>query len=444
MSRSIVCLVLTIITALSALSAPPGEKSDRNREPGTQKPGTELPQGKKVDGVRRYTLVVNEGNDSVRKAFNRGLEEVRGNMDNRGFGDILVNLYKTTASGQAVSITQQLIDVAIGSLTNSLRSKQPDWEKAVRNESRFERRLPMQMEILDFYARPSKNGPLDPTDMNFNGFACGQEVEYIDSEGNPQKETVFYVACRMDSTAGGKARMLNHSKFNMVVDTLIFNYTICDLPNDSLGMDIDTRIPFSFEDRMDLRFNLKAQITSSWINEAMMVYNDEKLGEFNITALIEENSVDPDGVFRYYAGSPESKDKKVSITGDCFLVPRSYTGGTEPGADTWGTGQYKVEMQVTESCQINPGPYREDKNKWKGEWKQIKKRRKMKGKSMWRQMLDVVTNQYTGQKWVTVLTEPMKTAFIQYETDGISRLLNPGMNGVSGGKSQGGQPGDRK
>lgn len=396
-----------------------------------QPPAKEAPVGRKVDGLRKYTLIVNEGNDSIRKSFNRGLQEVRGNMQNRGFMDNLIGLYKTSASGQAVSLTQKMLDVGVAALANTFRSKHPDWERAVMKESRFERRLPAQMEILDFYAQPSSNGPLDPTDMNFNGFACGQDVEYIDENGEPKKETVFYVSCKMDASPEGKARMLNHSKFNMVIDTLIFNYTICDLPNDSLGTEIDTRIPFSFTDRSNLRFNLDAEITSSWINEAMMVFNDQKLGEFNITAFIDKDAVDPDGVFRYYAGDPSSEGKRVSITGESFLVPRSYVGGADPESVAWGTGQYKVEMKVSESCQLNRKEYEQNPGKWKSEWKQMKKRHKNKGKNVWQQMLEVVANQYGNQQWVTVLADPVKSAFIQYETDGISRLMNPGVSSAA-------------
>lgn len=50
----------------------------------------------------------------------------------------------------------------------------------------------------------------------------------------------------------------------------------------------------------------------------------------------------------------------ISVTGDCFLVPRSFTGtpdGTTAGRAWGGTGEYRVEMTVTETCQMDNSYY---------------------------------------------------------------------------------------
>lgn len=388
------------------------------------------PAGKTVVGQRKYRLVVNEGNDSTIAEFNRGLESVRGNLSNRGFVDNLAGLYKSSAAGQAVSATTALLDFGINSLISVTKSKRPDWEKAVRGECTFVKQLPMQMEILDFYRHPSTNGPLDPTDMNFNGFGCRQVIEYTDEAGNLREDEVFYVSCKVKSGPDGKARMLNHSKFEVEIDTLRFNYALCDLPNDSLGMNTDKRIGFSFDNRKDLKFIINATITSSWINQALMVFNDQPLGSFDIVASIDPKYIDEDGIFRYYSANDKSTGKDVRVTGDCFLVPRSYVGSSdmENVEDSWGTGQYKVEMKVSEVCKINDKFYKtedgKDNHKWKDEWRQIKSRRKRP--SVWMQVLGVVSTQYKDSQWITVLVDPAKNAFIQYETEGVSKLLNPG------------------
>ncbi|MDE5652011.1 MAG: hypothetical protein K2I48_00920, partial [Muribaculaceae bacterium] len=315
-------------------------------------------------------------------------------------------------------------------LIQATKSKQPEWEQAVRGESKFVRRLPMQMEILDFYRNPSVNGPLDPTDMNFNGFGCKQVIEYRDENGNVNEEEVFYLSCKVRTDDEGKARMLHHSKFEVEVDTLRFNYAICDLPNDSLKNDISSRIGFSFDNRRNLQFIVDASITSSWINQALMVFNDQPLGNFRITASIDPDMLDADGVFRYYAARDRNSRKNVSVAGDCFLVPRSYVGSTDMAntQDSWGTGQYKVEMNVTEMCSINPEYYmtngKWDSSKWKPEWNKIKSRKKQP--SFFKQILGLLSSQYKDSKWITILAEPIKTSFIQYETEGITRLLNPG------------------
>ena len=414
-------VMLAVVLGASGMYAQQPVAATLVNEPQTQRT---------VKGQRKYKLVVNEGNDSTVAEFNRGLASMRGNLSNRGFLDNLTGLYKKSAAGQAVSVTSSLLNFGLNAIIAATKSKKPEWEKAVRGECTFVRRLPMQMEILDFYRHPSTNGPLDPTDMNFNGFGCRQVIEYTDPDGNVREEEVFYVTCKVKSGPEGKARMLNHSKFEMEVDTLRFNYALCDLPNDSLGMATDNRIGFSFDSRKDLKFVVNATITSSWINQALMVFNDQPLGSFDIVASIDPKYIDGDGVFRYYADRDRNSGKDVRVSGDCFLVPRSYVGSSDMRniQDSWGTGQYKVEMKVSEVCKINEKYYMtadgRDNKKWKDEWRLIKKRKKQP--SVWKQLLGVVSSQYKDSKWVTVLAEPAINAFIQYETDGITRLLNTG------------------
>lgn len=418
MNIRFICSILSIIICSMSVAAQSGQTKGEHQP------------GKQVTGQRKYQLVVNEGNDSTISAFNRGLESIRGNSSNRGFMDNLVGLYKTTAAGQAVSLSSNLIDMGVGAIVSATKSKRPEWEKAIRGESTFIRQLPMQMEILDFYQSPSLNGPLDPTGMNFNGFGCRQVIEYIDENGKTHEDEVFYLSCRVRKDDQGIARMLNHSKFEIVVDTLRFNYALCDLPNDSLGLDTDKRIGFSFDKRSDLKFIVDANITSSWINQALMVYNDQPLGSFRIAASINPNHIDKDGVFRFYAGNESHRTKDVRVSGDCFLVPRSYVGSSDMSniQDSWGTGQYKVEMTLTETCRINQDYYKTDgewdNSKWKPEWKLIKSRRH--SPSVFNQAWGVITNQYDNNKWVTILVDPAKSTFIQYETDGINKLINTG------------------
>lgn len=422
-------LAISLPQVFSQPAAKPADKAGGGKE-------------KTVTGQRKYTLFLNEGNDQTITEFNRGLESVRNNTGDRGFLDGILGLYKSSAAGQMVSITSSLVDFGVQAIVNATKSKKPEWEKTVRKESSFVRRLPMQMEILDFYRYPSKVGPLDPTDMNLNGFGCRQVVVYKDTDGNEKEEEVFYVACSVDTTAAGKARMLNHSKFVVKLDELRFNPALCDLPNDSLGIYNDNRIAFDWDKRKDLKFRVNAEITSSWINQALMVFNDEPLGGFDIVAAIRPEQLDANGVFSYSASNPADSVKNVMVSGECFLVPRSYVGGSlKAPEDTWGTGQYKVEMNISETCNINHEYYdrKENSGEWKKEWKKIKNRRK--NKSVWSQIADNITTRYKDSQWVTMLTDPIKTTFIQYETDGISKLMNSGGSAsVPAQSGKGGMP----
>ena len=242
---------------------------------------------------RTYILTVQENNEASINRLNQSLD--RGNE--RGALIDLVNIYRSKFSNKIVSTSADLIEVGIRALTEIVKSKRPKWEEAVTKESKFVKMLPSHTEILDFYKAPSTRGPLDPRDMLFSGFGCRQYIEYKDKAGNTKREEVFYLRCKIDTTQLGVARILNHSKFEMYVDSLSFNPGLCDLPNDSLGVNADTRIGFSFERRKDLKFNIHATLKSSWINQAMMVFTDAVLGEFDITAEIEPQHLNENGIF---------------------------------------------------------------------------------------------------------------------------------------------------
>ncbi len=376
-----------------------------------------------LSGQRRYDVIVNQSNDTL--TFNRGLRSLRGNsakLNNRGILTDLAASYMSLGTSSVISATQNLLGAGLGFAKEALRDKRPDWEKAVNGESVFVKRLPMYTEVLDFYAAPSSIGALDPTDMKFSGFGCRQYITLTDENGNPFDEEVFYVSCSLRDDEHGMARMLNHSKFEIVVDELRFNPYLCNLPNDSLSVDPSTRIGFSFDRRKDLTFRIDATVKSSWINEAIQVAKDVELGKFTIVAKIDPEKLDDDGVFRYSRGSDSNDGKVVTVTGDSFIVPRSFVGSTDmsaPGA-SWGTGQYKVEMDISESCKINEDFYTADENgkrkwlkeRWKPEWKLMKKRPHQSARTS---ITDIVFPQFAGDSWITTIAEPAVTLLMSEE-----------------------------
>ena len=398
----------------------------------------DAPGPKRMEGQRKYSLLVRESSDSAVNEYNLQLASVAGS---RSVLDDLVGMYRSTFTGQILNASSSLLGAGISAIASATRDKRPEWQAAVERESRFQRVLPMHTQILDFYRKPSLNGPLDPTDMLFSGFGCRQVIEFVNSQGETEQREVFYVSCRVRNDPQGISRMLHHSKFEVYVDSLRFNPYLCDLPNDSLGLETDKRIGFSFARRKDLQFRVDATITSSWINQAMQVHNDVKIGEFHITASIDSTNLDPSGMFVYSATGPQKPGARVNVVGDCFLVPRSYVGSSDlkNATDSWGTGQYKVEMQLTESCKINPAYYQTDgqwdKKKWNPEWKMINQRRKKP--SGWKTLLNLVGTDYVGSAWVTTLTEPLKTYIIQTETG----LLNSASDAMPTTKSSGASAG---
>lgn len=377
------------------------------------------PRTQKVEGQRRYDLIVNQANDTL--TFNRSLRALRAN---RSILTDLATGYLSMGTSTLLSASQNLVGAGISFVKEAARDKRPDWEKATMGECRFVKRLPMVTEILDFYGSPSSIGALDPTDMKFSGFGCRQYITIADSTGQTRDEEVFYLSCSLRDDEQGIARMLNHSKFEIQVDELRFNPYLCNLPNDSLSVDPSTRIGFSFDKRKDLEFKVVATIKSSWINEAIQVVNDATLGQFTITARIDPRYVGEDNVFRFNRPEDAGTGKAVSVSGASFLVPRSYVGSADmalPGA-TWGTGQYTVEMEISESCRINDAYYsmtdskgkrKWRKDRWQPEWKQMKKRPSRT--PMAKSLTDALFPSFAGDKWITTITEPLTTVLLRTE-----------------------------
>lgn len=384
-------------------------------------------QQKTVTGQRRYDLIVTQANDTL--SFNRNLRSIRGLGANRSILTDIASNYLSLGTSTLLNASQTLLNAGISWIVEAARDKRPDWEKAIKGECKFVKHLPSQTEILDFYASPSQLGPMDPTGMLFSGFGCRQYVVTIDENGEEKEDEVFYMSCRLKDSPEGIMRMLNHSKFEVEVDELRFNPYLCNLPNDSLGNDVSTRIDFDFDKRKNLEFKIVANVSSSWLNEAMQVANDVPLGQFVITAKIDPKKLDADNVFRYKRGEDENSGKVVNVMGDSFLVPRSYVGfaSLDDPQPSWGTGQYKVEMDISESCSIDEKYYtytdskgkKKWNNEWKKEWKMIKKRPKRKGGNS-ASLVEMLFPQFVGQNWITTLIEPSTSAFIQHE----GRLVN--------------------
>lgn len=379
---------------------------------------------REVRGQRRYDLIVSQANDTL--SFNRGLRALRGNsarLSNRGILADLAAGYMSLGTSTLMSASQNLIGAGLAFVKEALRDKRPDWQKAAMGENRFVKRLPMYTEILDFYGSPSTIGALDPTDMKFSGFGCRQYVTVRDENGEPHDEEVFYMSCSLRDDEQGLARMLNHSKFEVQVDELRFNPYLCNLPNDSLSVDPATMLAFDFDKRNNLEFRVDARVSASWINEAIQVARDVELGRFVITAKIDPKYLDSDGVFRYDRSKDAGSGKVVTVTGDSFIVPRSYVGSADmntPGA-AWGTGQYKVEMDITESCDINTGYYttvdngkrKWVKERWNPEWKMMKKRPKRGASGPG--LVDMIFPQFSGDNWITTIVEPATTILLTEE-----------------------------
>lgn len=411
---------------------------------------------------QEFKVLVYENTDSTLLTFGKSI-------NNRGLlGDswkVIKGAYRSTALGTVSSVSADLLSAGIGLVAEALRDKKGDWMQQVSADCKYTRKLPMQQQITDFYASTSTRGAMDLDSIVFDGFGCQQFLNFNNPEtGKPEKFLVFDLKCTLRKDAQGKNRMLHHSKFEVEVDHLFFNPYLCNLPNDSLNTaNIELRTPFSFASRKNLKFNVNARISSSWMNEAIQVVNDQLLGEFNIVTTIPdsialENGDWNHGYFVYIRPTSDNikqynldssqiekmsgRARYITVTGESFLVPRSFIGydDSKKTRRIWGTGQYKVDMAISESCDINYEYYLEPDDKfsqashgfrqpdlskrkwnryWTEEWNRIKRRKGKKNvfQSIWNDMKLT----YGNNRWVYTILDPVATVILSNENAALSK-----------------------
>lgn len=429
----------------------------------------------------QYQLVVYENPDGG-TTFDESVNSERGIL-----GDMWKQIrqqYATTLSGQVSNTSANILATGVGLLVDKLRSHKKDWQLQVMKDCKFSKSIPMSQEIANFYATTSDKGANDPQKMLFNGFGCQQFYDVkVMEDGRPTTKRILGLdmKCSLKKDSLGMIRMLHHGKFEVVLDYFYFNPYLCSLPNDSLQSDdMHLRTAFDFRRRKNLQFEITADVTSSWMNEAIQIVEDKKIGEFKIKVCIPDSSVlETDGTFKgcFVYIRPDStlmsgygwewneenrnkmKAKNVAVTGESFLVPRSFIGTADGKAykRIWGTGQYKINMNLSVKCDINFPFYYDDNEQdmqiaennilshisgmqpptsgkkkhrwnryWSEEWKRIKERRKSQGffTDIWN---DIKVN-YTGNRWVYTLLEPVENAILTQESNFVNEKLNDWFN----------------
>lgn len=396
-------------------------------------------------GERKFQILVkNDTSLAVIQKNNQELQRLRNGkkgIEERGLlSSLLKTGYGSLFVQKSANASANLLNLGLSYLIATIKGNRERWYQAAKEQCTFVQPLVSKDVIDDFYALPSTKGALDPEYLKFEGFGCRNYIELKDQPDYGCE--VFYVFCKLRQDSVGLNHIVNHSKFMVDLDTLMFAPKYCNLPNDSTGR-IESR--FDFNKRKNLRLTLKARIYSSWINEAIMVTQDQQLGEFTIQVKIDKNQLNEDGVFIYSKTNPEQKEL-VTVSGDCFIVPRSFTGTTDfkKYQPVWGTGQYRIEMDVIETCEMideyyqipipQAGPSSEitqmastknrkwDKTKWQPEWNIMKSRKKSDSllKNVWKS-IEVA---YKGDSWITTMTSPLVTALTSYETQKLNHWFD--------------------
>lgn len=313
------------------------------------------------------------------------------NRKDRGYLGDLFNASKESLKGIASGYVTSFIDLgvnAIGSLlTRNARLKE-EWEETVKAENIYKTKISTVSEINDFYKEASFEGAMDPKGMRFDGIGC------LRLEDN---DTVFYLSCHIDRSKID--RIVKHSKFELVLDTLIVSPTHSNLPNTYLDL------PYSFAERDNFTLSMNIKLISSWMNEIVQLQKNQELGAFVLNVPVDPEELDEKGFLIYVRNRDEEPVYK--IVGESFIVPRSYMGYRDKDdnyKNIWGTGEYKLEIELKETCDVTE-QYREN-------WKKDRKRRKklMEKESIWENGWQTISNQRwdeLAQSWViTTLQAP--------------------------------------
>ncbi len=254
------------------------------------------------------------------------------------FGDML-GATTNALSGMATGYITSFVDLginAIGSLITRKARQKAEWEETVQKENIYETTIRTVSDVNDFYEHTSTGGAMDPEGMKFDGIGC------LRKEGN---DTVFYISCHIDRSK--LYRIINHSKFQLVLDTLIISPERSNLPNSELD------IPFSFKERRNFNLTMNIKMTSSWINELAQLQKDMTLGEFSINIPVDTTMLDNEGYLRYARRDGEAP--AFNVVGESFIVPRSFMPFRDANNNlnnSWGTGEYKLEIGLKETCDI--------------------------------------------------------------------------------------------
>lgn len=450
-----------------------------------------------VSAHKKFQVSINSLDN---KKFNDELVNHLNETDTKGaLGTALINALSSSFIQKTSNASSNLIDLGVSYVsewfkTGTNKSSFKNWYSTINGMNNYKRKISSNEQIDDFYYNTSENGALDPTDMKFNGFVFRNFIEadkpagMVDSKDrnagawkdasrgaeNGQsrqgadktndkhiKETaegkeICYLKCSLRTDSLGFAHITNHSKFYLQIDTLMFNPKYCNLPNDStkqMGRQCASADTFSFDTRKNLQVELNVKVYSSWVNEAILYTIDQKLGEFTINATINRQDltcVGKDSLFIYSCNSRTPHlDSLVSITGESFMVPRSFVGSVD--RHVWGTGQYRLDIELSERCSLNedyymeiehvgnteqasyaslPGNRKWKKDVWKEEWRQMKSRRK--DDSVWKNVGEAITTAYVGSNWVKEIVDPIATTLIQEETTTLNGLFDLGSVQSSG------------
>lgn len=376
LKKKIITVICFLFGTCMLYAQQPG--NGRGGQPQGGNPTSELTKGLGFDeSANSFLVEVNRMGDDKRKK----IDEMASKFQSRN-RSIISDWGQAAVTGGVAAVINVLGEEIINLF--KIRSKQKaEWESMRQKECKFVDSLQSVKGQSDFYSKQSMHGFLDPTGMNFDG---------VTFTAFHKGEKVLRMVCHIDTTR--LEHMFMHSKFYLVVDTVEFypyrsylpNFTANHIiaPNDTMftkdEMDYwNTISHFSFDENMDPTINIRIDFSSSWISEIAQVHENVHLGTFNMSMPIRDKlKVDGNGDSVYvYVRNQVPDYERIEMSGDCFVVPRSYMP-VDANTPSWGTGEYKIKVVLSESCRYDPQKGRA--TNWHKDYKQLVKLQN-KGKS---------------------------------------------------------------
>lgn len=427
-------LFITMLISIASISAFSQPKQGGDAHPMPQTGEISLPAS--LDGMmqeNKFIVDINPMTTEKRRHLDRMASRYRENSRS-----VLTTLGKSMMIGGVTSAINVLTTELVN-LTKVRKNQKQKWMEMRNKECVFIDSLCSVNGQRDFYRLPSSYGPLDPSDMNFDG------ITFRASRGG---KDVLRMVCHLDTTR--LAHLFLHSKFYLVLDTLEFHPYQSFLPNlsanrvtgpDAKASDDEkaywnTICHFDFAEQKDPKLKIRLDFSSSWINEAVQVHRDVFLGSFDIEIPVKEDHLT--GSVYFYSRQQALAEHKptIEVTGDCFVVPRSYMPVSAQNP-SWGTGEYKLKVVMSETCRYNPDGKRA-KN-WHDDYKQLV-RMQNNGKASneyWTSIKSAVIDNSTTilkSTYTPLVSYGMNALGLQTATAGAAGMAGGAMPGAAGGK----------
>lgn len=426
-------LFISFLLSMAFVSAFSQPKQGGNTQPMPQTGGISLPAS--LDGMIRkdeFIVDINPMTTEKRRHLDRMASRYRENSRS-----VLTTLGKSMMIGGVTSAINVLTTELVN-LTKVRKNQKQKWMEMRNKECVFIDSLCSVNGQRDFYRLPSSYGPLDPSDMNFDG------ITFRASRGG---KDVLRMVCHLDTTR--LSHLFLHSKFYLVLDTLEFHPYHSFLPNLSanrvMGPDAkasdeekaywNTISQFDFAEQKDPKLKIRLDFSSSWINEAVQVHRDVFLGSFDIEIPVKEDNLT--GSVYFYSRQQALAEGKptIDVNGDCFVVPRSYMPVSAQNP-SWGTGEYKLKVVMSETCRYNPDGKRA-KN-WHDDYKQLV-RMQNNGKASneyWTSIKSAImdnTSTILKSTYTPLVSYGMNALGLQTATAGAAGMAGGAMPGAAAG-----------